>query len=107
MPPGVSPAGLPSLDAAGRSPPAIDWNDEKSSPAQNEAPSPDSTTARTPVSVFNRSPASRNPANIAPSRALRLSGRLSRTSATPLASMEMVTRSLIGAASIQRHCSPQ
>ena len=106
MPPGVSPAGLPSLDAAGRSPPAIDWNDEKSSPAQNDSPSPDSTTARTPVSVFNCSPASRNPANIAPSRALRLSGRLSRTSATPLASMEMVTRSLMRAHHRLPHSTP-
>ena len=33
--------------------------------------------------------------NIAPSSALRLSGRLSRTSATPWSSMEMVTRSLM------------
>ena len=36
------------------------------------------------------------PANIAPSRALRFSGRFSRTSATPRSSMEMVTRSLMG-----------
>ena len=44
--PGVSVPGLPSSDLgrSARSPPAIDWNDEKSSPAQNDAPSPESTT---------------------------------------------------------------
>ena len=47
MPPGVAALGLPSAGAADRSPPAIDWNDEKSSPAQNDSPSPDSTTTRT------------------------------------------------------------
>ena len=68
-----------------RSPPRIAWKAPKSRPAQKSGPSPDSTTARTPGSDLSRSPAATRPANIAPSRALRLSGRVMRTSATPSA----------------------
>ena len=97
MPPGVGALGL----AVGRPAPgarrsAIESNDEKSRPAQNEAPSPrqhDDADAR--ASDFSCSPASRSPANIAPSSALRLSARFMRTSAMPRSSMLMVTRSLI------------
>ena len=55
-------------------------------------PSPLRTTARTPCSVFRRSPISARAWNIAPSRALRLSGRFMRTSATP-SEIVTVTRS--------------
>src|SRR3954453_6719248 len=80
-----------SSPAAGRSPPppAIAWNEEKSSPAQKPRPSPESTTARTERSDFSPSPASTMAANIAGSNALILSGRVRRTSATP--SEETVT----------------
>ena len=83
---------LGSLPSAGS--PAIAWNAEKSSPAQNARPSPDSTTARTDGSAFSASPASTMAANMAPSRALSLSGRLRRTSATP-PSIVTVTRSAV------------
>ena len=100
MPPLVGVLGLSSVAAGGsaaptRSPLAIALNDEKSRPAQNEAPSPDSTTTRTLGIVLSCSPASRRPVNIAVSSALRFSGRFMRTSATPCSSTLMVTRSLI------------
>ena len=65
------------------SPPAIAWKDEKSSPAQNDAPSPGQHHGA--QAGFGLQPLAGvgNPANIGPSSALRLSGRLSRTSATP------------------------
>src|SRR5215207_2719451 len=91
---GASSAGA-SFGAAVRSPLAIALNAEKSSPAQNDSPSPDSTTTRTSGIDFSCSPASRSPANIAPSSALRFSGRFMRTSAMPWSSTLMVTRSLI------------
>ena len=47
--------GLPLRDdSTAPPPPAIVWNEAKSSPAQNDGPSPDSTTARTPDSVIRR-----------------------------------------------------
>ena len=94
MPPGVSAPGLPS-DRRRPPPDAIVWKAAKSSPAQNDSPSPDSTTTRTAGSLFSCSPAAASAANIAPSSALRLSGRLRRTSATPWSPIETVTRSLI------------
>ncbi len=59
------------------------WKEVKSRPAQKPRPSPDSTTARTDGSLPTRSPASTRASNMAGSRALSFSGRLSRTSATP------------------------
>ncbi len=77
-----SPGGR-STWALGRSPSRMARNQPKSRPAQKSGPSPDSTTARTRGSALSRSPAATRPANIAPSRALRFSGRVRRTSATP------------------------
>src|SRR5689334_24549891 len=75
------------------------WNAPKSRPAQKSGPSPDSTTARTPGSVLSRSPVVIRPANIALSRALRLSGRFSRTSATPSVIVIVTRCSVIAAPS--------
>lgn len=85
MRPGVMFPGFPESadDPIPAEPEAICWNDPKSRPAQNDDPSPDSTTARTADSDFSRSPADASAENIAPSSALRLSGRFRRTSATP------------------------
>ena len=73
---------------------AICANDEKSSPAQNEAPSPERTTTRRPSSFLRYSPAAFNDVNIALSSALRLSARFILTSAMP-STTEIVTRSSI------------
>ena len=54
-----------------------------SMPAQNPGPLPESTTARRPASWRRRSPASATAWNISWESALYLSGRSSRTSATP------------------------
>src|SRR5919108_5910048 len=72
--------------------PAMAMKPAKSSPAQKARPAPESTTARTDGSAASAAPASTSATNISESRALSLSGRLSRTSATP-PSMSMVTRS--------------
>jgi len=85
-------SGLSAFSPPAPWPSAIDWNDEKSSPAQNDGPSPLSTTARSPGACFSDSPASFSAANMAPSSALRLSGRFRRTSAMPLLWL-IVTRS--------------
>ena len=61
-------------------------------PAQNDAPSPETTTARIFLFPFSDSPASTIAWNCSPSRAFRLSGRLKRTSAMP-SEMLMITRS--------------
>src|SRR5690606_11399302 len=71
---------------------------EKSRPAEKARPSPESTTARTVLSAARRAPVSASAVNMSASRALSLSGRLSRTSATPSV-MVTVTRSDIGASS--------
>jgi nitroreductase len=92
---GLSSVGAGGSAAPTRSPLAIALNEEKSRPAQNDAPSPDSTTTRTFGMPLSASPASRRPVNIAVSSALRFSGRFMRTSATPCSSTLMVTRSLI------------
>src|SRR4051794_8551652 len=76
LPTAVAPSALP-----------IDWKLAKSSPAQNPLPSPDRTTARTDRSAASASPTSRMAATMAPSRALSLSGRFRRTSATPPATL--------------------
>jgi hypothetical protein len=81
--PGRTTAAGRSTWALSRSPFRMAWNMPKSRPAQKSGPSPDSTTARTRGSALSRSPAATRPANIAPSSALRFSGRVSRTSATP------------------------
>jgi PII-like signaling protein len=95
-----------STRALSRSPSRIAANEPKSRPAQKSGPSPDSTTARTPGSDLSRSPAVTRPANIAPSRALRLSGRASRTSATPLVISTVTRCSVITAPShTSRSCS--
>ena len=75
--------------------PAMAMNPEKSRPALNARPSPDSTTARTDASRASRAAVSTSATNMSPSRALSLSGRFSRTSATP-SSICTVTRSDIG-----------
>ena len=54
---------------------------DRSSPAQNDRPSPESTTARSDRSAWSPSPVSASAWNIARSMAFSLSGRLSRTSA--------------------------
>ena len=59
------------------------------------APRPTARRSARPGSVFSRSPASARARNMAPSRALRFSGRFRRTSATP-ASTDTVTRSDMG-----------
>src|SRR5580692_11796298 len=69
-----------------------------SSPAQKARPSPLSTTARTPFSVFSRSPAPTRASNMALSSAFILSTRTMRTSATP-SSMLIVTRSFMACSS--------
>ena len=65
---------------------------DRSSPAQNDRPSPESTTARSERSAWSPSPVSASAWNMARSMAFSLSGRLSRTSAMP-SSMVTVTRS--------------
>ena len=82
------------IEFSDRDPSAIAENDPKSSPAQNDCPSPDSTTARSPSSVLRCSPIAAIDVNIALSSALRLSARFRRTSATPFFSV-IVTRSSI------------
>jgi hypothetical protein len=76
-------------------PPAMAMKPDKSRPAEKARPSPDSTTARTDVSRASRALASTKATNMSPSRAFSLSGRLSRTSATPSV-ICTVTRSDIG-----------
>ena len=55
----------------------------RSSPAQNDGPAPESTTARTAESPASASAVSIRASSIARSMALRFSGRFRRTSATP------------------------
>ncbi len=64
-------------------PPAIDWNPEKSRPAHQAGPLPDSTTARNPSVFASSSAVSISALNIGPSMAFILSPRLRRTSAMP------------------------
>jgi hypothetical protein len=64
--------------------PAMAMKLAKSSPAQNARPSPDRTTARTVRSLDSVCPAATSPSNMARSRAFSFSGRLRRTSATPV-----------------------
>src|SRR5580693_1805149 len=77
------------------SPARIAWKAPKSRPAQKSGPSPDNTTARSPGSDLSRSPAATRPANMAASRALRFSGRVSRTSATPSVMVTLTRCSLM------------
>ena len=93
-----------STRALSRSPSRIAANEPKSRPAQKSGPSPDSTTARTAGSDLSRSPAMTSPANIAPSRALRFSGRFRRTSATP-STISIVTRCSVITAPLHSSCS--
>ena len=90
------PPGGRSTRALSRSPSRMAWNEPKSRPAQKSGPAPDRTTARTPGSALSRSPAATRPANIAPSRALRFSGLLSRTSATPSVIVTLTRCSVMG-----------
>jgi len=98
------PPGGSSTRALSRSPSRIAANEPKSRPAQKSGPSPDSTTARAPGSDLSRSPAVTRPANIAPSRALRFSGRFSRTSATPSV-ISTMTRCSVITAPLRSPCS--
>src|ERR671912_290213 len=93
-------------DSPPPAPPAMAMNPEKSSPAEKARPSPDKTTARTEVSSASRAPASTRATNMSASSALSLSGRLSRTSATP-PSVATVTRSVIAASRSPAHSAPR
>src|SRR5215207_4143939 len=93
-------------DSPPPAPPAMAMNPEKSSPAEKARPSPDNTTARTEVSLASRAPASTRATNMSASSALSLSGRLSRTSATP-PSVATVTRSVIAASRSPAHSAPR
>ena len=77
---------------------------DHASPAQNEAPSPESTTALTSFIVLSCSPTLANALNMSLSKALRLSARTMRTSAMR-STTEIVTRSVLLLISILRCAS--